>query len=45
MGTPSFWETDFTIRLADQMSPIQCTIFAELWLQKMGDFYENRFLQ
>ena len=44
---PKWWnslflgETDFTIGLAEPMFPIQCATFMELWLYKMGDFYEK----
>jgi len=42
MGTLVFFgETVFTIGFAHSMFPIRCTTFAELRLQKIGDFYEK----
>jgi len=36
-----FGETDFTVRFADPMFPIQCATVVELRLQHMGDLYEK----
>ena len=41
-----FAETDFTVKFADPMFPIQCATVVELRLQQMGDFFtKNRILQ
>jgi len=38
---PIFGETDFTIGFADPLFRIQCETCVDVWLQKMGDFYEK----